>query len=95
MATKKKIVSADTLKPKKSVGTTKKSAGSKLDLGKIKDFVSDNKDTIEKIADVAEGLFGANTSKKTSKTKGKKTKGKKTTSKSSSMLDMLGTLFKK
>lgn len=90
----KKIVSADTLKPKKN-STTKKSTGSKLDLGKIKDFVSDNKDTIGKIADVAEGLFGTNTTKKTSKTKGKKTKSKKSTSKSSSMLDILGTLFKK
>jgi hypothetical protein len=57
MATKKKIISADTLE-KDNKKTTKKSA-SNLDLEKVQDFVSENKHLIGKIATIAGGLFAS------------------------------------
>ena len=68
----KKIVSADTLAPKKSTKTSNKSS---IDLEKLTDLVTENKDTIGKIAGTL----------LTSDTKSKK----KTTKSSSSSSDIL------
>lgn len=95
MTTKKKIISVDTLEKDNKKKTNKKPA-SNLDLDKVKDFVSDNKDTIGKIASIVGGLFG--TSKKTtktSKTKGRSSKTTKASKKESGLFDVFGSLFKK
>ena len=91
MATKKKIISADTLsKGKKS--TTKKAG---LNIDKVKDLVVDNKDLIE---DVAEGFLGIDidgdgkigTSKKKT-TKKKTTKKKEEKDSLSTVIDLVQT----
>ena len=63
MATKKKIVSADTLsKSKKNTKKASKSNG--IDFGKLTDLVGDKGDLLE---DVAGSLLGSSKNKKTSK----------------------------
>ena len=101
----RKIVSADTLSKPKTKSKSTKSATLKLDLNKVKDFVVDNKDTIEKVVNVASDLMSTNTSKKkTTKSKStgtkstKKTTKKKTTKKDdslSTMIDFANSIFKK
>ena len=94
----RKIVSANTLSKTKTK-SSKKSLP-KVDLEKVKDFVVENKDTIEKVVSVASELMSTS-SKKTTKSTGKKSTKKNTrkTSKKgdslSSVLDIAGSLFKK
>ena len=71
----KKIVSADTLTAKEK--TTSSSSESNIDLGKLADLVTENKDTIGKIA----GTLLTSDTKSSSK--------KKTTKSSSSTSDIL------
>lgn len=92
----KKIVSADTLSKTKSKST---GAKPKLDLNKLKDLVVDNKDTIEKVVEVAGQYLAkdSGTKKSTKKTASKKTtKSTKSNSDSlSKMIDLAGTFLKK
>ena len=85
---------------------TSTKASSKIDLNKVKDFVVENKDTIEKVVAVASELMSTKTSKKTStkksgtKTTAKKTTKKRTTSSKkddnlSSMINLASSLLKK
>lgn len=90
MATKKKVISADT------ISKTKKNSKKGIDIDKVKDIVVDNKDLI---ADVAEGFLGVDidgdgdigTSKKSTKKKSTKKEEKSTLE---SVIDLVGTLKK-
>lgn len=75
----------------------KKSTG-KIDLVKVKDVIVENKDTIEKIVDIASDLL--NDKKSTKKSTKKTTSKSKKTSKSKSgdlskVIDIAGALLKK
>lgn len=65
----------------------------KLDLGKIKDVIVDNKDTIKKVIDIASDLLDdddkkkSTSKKKTSSSKSTKSKSKKTSKSKNSDLD--------
>ena len=64
----------------------------KLDLGKIKDVIVDNKDTIKKVIDIASDLLDddekkSTSKKKTSSSKSVKSKSKKTSKSKNSDLD--------
>lgn len=91
MATKKKIISADTLE--KDNKKTNKKSSSGLDLEKVQDFVTENKGLISRIATIIGGLFITSKTKKIQKTK--KTKNKKTSKNNSDVLDTLSSLLKK
>ena len=90
MATKKKVISADT------ISKTKKNSKKGIDIDKVKDIVVDNKDLI---ADVAEGFLGVDidgdgkvgNNKKTAKKKSTKKEEKSTLE---SVIDLVGTLKK-
>lgn len=91
MATKKKVISADT------ISKTKKNSKKGIDVEKVKDIVVDNKDLI---ADVAEGFLGVDidgdgdvggSKKKTTKKKSVKKEEKSTLE---SVIDLMGTLKK-
>ena len=62
----------------------------KLDLGKIKDVIVDNKDTIKKVIDIASDLLDddkkSTSKKKTSSSKSTKSKSKKTSKSKNSYL---------
>ena len=99
----RKIVSADTLPKSSKSTTTKKKAN--IDLNKVKDFVVENRETIEKVVAVAGTLMATKAAKKKASTR-KTTASKTTTSKKrttakkkddslSSMIDIASTLFKK
>ena len=92
---------------KKIIKVEDKKKSSKVDLGKIKDAIVDNKDTIVKIVDIATDLLdddNKTTKKKTTSSKGtksssNKTKTTKKVSKSKSsdletVIDIAGKLFK-
>ena len=101
----RKIISADTLPKTKTTSTTKKKPN--IDLNKVKDFVVENKDTIEKVVAVAGTLIATNAAKKRSTkkaTSGKSTTRKTTTKRKtagkkddslSSMINLAQTLLKK
>lgn len=90
----RQIISADTLSKTKT-----KSNKSKIDLEKVKDFVVENRDTIETVVQVAGSLLN---NKTTTKRTSRKTKSNKTTRKStknndglSKMMDIASTFLKK
>ena len=71
-----------------------------IDINKIKDVIVENKDTIEKIVDIAGDLLTKEEKKTTKKQTTKKTKTNKTKSKSKSndiskVLDLASSLLKK
>ncbi len=83
---------------KKIVKVEDKKNNTKIDLVKIKDVIVENKDTIEKIVDIAGDLLNDN--KKTKKSTKKTTSKSKKTSKSKSndlskVIDIAGALLKK
>ena len=98
----KKIISADTL-PKSSKSTTKKKPN--IDLNKVKDFVVENRETIEKVVAVAGTLIATKAAKKKTSTRKtttaktgttrKRTTAKKKDDSLSSVIDIASSLFKK
>lgn len=76
----------------------KKKSTDKIDLVKIKDVIVENKDTIEKIVDIAGDLLNDNkkTKKSTKKTTSKSKKASKSKSNDlSKVIDIASTLLKK